>query len=101
MNEITKFTEEVFSRFDKKITDQIFLLIQNDKELMSKYNIKVEMVKARGTSQLCSCCGETGNRKGKQFVCHYCGFSCDSDLNAARNITTAQLSYGAISVIGG
>jgi transposase len=71
------------------------------RSVAAKYNIKIEMVKAGGTSQRCSRCGKTGNRKGKQFVCPHCGFSCDSDLNAARNITTAQLSCGAISATGG
>ena len=71
------------------------------RSVAARNNIKIESVKARGTSKRCSHCGKTGKRKGKQFDCHHCGFSCDSDLNAARNITTAQLSYGAISVIGG
>jgi transposase len=71
------------------------------KSVAAKYNIKIEMVKAGGTSQQCSRCGKTGKRTRKQFICHHCGFSCDSDLNAARNITTAQLSYSAISAIGG
>jgi transposase len=71
------------------------------KSVAAKYNIKIEMVKAGGTSQRCSHCGKTGKRKGKQFICPHCGFSCDSDLNAARNITTAQLSCGAIGATGG
>ncbi len=70
------------------------------RSVAAKYNIKIEMVKARGTSQRCSRCGKTGNRKGKQFICHHCGFLCDCDLNAARNITIAQLSCGAISTTG-
>ena len=67
----------------------------------ARNNIKIEMVKAKGTSQRCSHCGKTGKRTGKQFTCPHCGFSCDSDLNAARNITTAQLSCGAIGATGG
>ena len=41
------------------------------------------------TSQRCSECGwvRRRNRKGKQFKCGKCGYSHDSDLNAARNIS--------------
>lgn len=40
------------------------------------------------TSQRCSCCGHTerSNRKRSNFKCKKCGFSLNSDLNAARNI---------------
>ncbi|MCK9560483.1 MAG: hypothetical protein M0R44_08580 [Candidatus Marinimicrobia bacterium] len=43
MSEITDFTAIVFSKFDKTITDKIFLFIQNDKELMSKYLRLIEI----------------------------------------------------------
>jgi hypothetical protein len=32
-----KFTKKVLDRFSKEITDQVFLYIQNDKELMRDY----------------------------------------------------------------
>ena len=32
-----KFTEKVMDRFTKEITDQVFLFIQNDKELLREY----------------------------------------------------------------
>ena len=40
------------------------------------------------TSQRCSECGwvRKSNRKGKLFKCTSCGFACDADLNASRNI---------------
>jgi IS605 OrfB family transposase len=38
------------------------------------------------TSQICSACGEMGDRKGKSFSCKACGNTMDADTNAARNI---------------
>jgi putative transposase len=38
------------------------------------------------TSQICSACGEMGDRKGKTFSCKACGNTMDADTNAAKNI---------------
>lgn len=35
--DLKKFSDEVLSEFSKKITDQVFLSIQNDRKLMHKY----------------------------------------------------------------
>jgi len=51
-------------------------------------DIGFEKVNARYTSQKCSRCGVIGSRGGKSFTCE-CGFSLDSDLNAARNVALA------------
>lgn len=37
IKEIEEFASEVIAQKNKKITDEVFLLIQNDKELMHKY----------------------------------------------------------------
>ena len=34
---IKRFADEVLSKFSKEITDQVFLSIQNDRELMHEY----------------------------------------------------------------
>jgi len=34
---LEKFQERLFKKFESEITDQIFLLIENDKELMQDY----------------------------------------------------------------
>jgi hypothetical protein len=36
-NAIVDFADEVIRQKNKSITDEIFLLIQNDKDLMQKY----------------------------------------------------------------
>ncbi len=41
-SDITKFADEVISQMNKSITDKIFLLIQNDKDLMHQYLRLVE-----------------------------------------------------------
>lgn len=42
MSEIAEFADEVLAQFSSTITDQVFLLIQNDKELMHRYLRLVE-----------------------------------------------------------
>lgn len=51
--------------------------------------VHVKQVTPTYTSQRCSKCGWTrkNNRKGKQFKCGSCGYTCDSDLNASVNIS--------------
>jgi IS605 OrfB family transposase len=63
----------------------------------------VELVNPRNTSKTCSECHVLGNRDGKTFHCtnHRCGFTLDSDLNAARNILVAPLSAMATRSRGG
>ena len=39
---ITDFIEEVISYKNKQITDEVFLLIQNNKEFMQKYLLLVQ-----------------------------------------------------------
>ncbi|TFF89869.1 MAG: hypothetical protein EU548_05915 [Promethearchaeota archaeon] len=54
------------------------------------HNIHFKQVKAGGTSQICSHCGNMGQREGKKFYCSHCKSHLDSDLNAARNIALAE-----------
>jgi len=58
--------------------------------------IKVERVRAKGTSQTCSICGyrDSENRKGAQFRCLKCGFEQHADINAANNIARALKGFG-------
>jgi putative transposase len=53
------------------------------------------------TSQRCSVCGHTerGNRNGEKFLCRKCGYACNADINAAKNIEfrCASRPYGAAS----
>jgi len=42
MSEISDYTEKVLSQFAKQITDGVFLLIQQDRELMHDYLKLVE-----------------------------------------------------------
>jgi len=42
MSKISKFTEKVLASFSKSITDQVFLSIQNDRDLMHEYLRLVE-----------------------------------------------------------
>ncbi|GAB4284285.1 MAG: hypothetical protein Kow0029_30830 [Candidatus Rifleibacteriota bacterium] len=37
MGDLEKFSDEVLGRFLAQITDEVFLLIQNDRDLMQKY----------------------------------------------------------------
>ena len=41
-SEVTAYAEEVLSRFSKQITDEVFLSIQSDRDLMREYLRLVE-----------------------------------------------------------
>jgi len=49
--------------------------------------VQVSLQSSAYRSQRCSCCGMVckSHRKGKQYICSYCGNIIDADLNAAKN----------------
>ena len=47
MSDIAKFTEKTLARFSESITDEAFLMIQNDRKLMYEY---LKLVEAHGVS---------------------------------------------------
>jgi IS605 OrfB family transposase len=61
-----------------------------------KFGVQIEKVSPTYTSQRCSQCGwvRKSNRQRKKFRCTACGFTCDADLNASKNIV---LNLPAIS----
>ena len=42
MKELNDFKKKVINEFSKEITDRVFLMIQNDKELMKEYLLLIE-----------------------------------------------------------
>ena len=61
---------------------------------------RVEKVNAAYTSQRCSACGHVDRESRKSqadFVCTACGFACNADVNAARNIAAGH----AVTARGG
>jgi putative transposase len=61
---------------------------------------RVEKVRPAYTSQCCSACGHVAaeNRKSQAaFACTACGFACNADVNAARNIAAGH----AVTARGG
>jgi putative transposase len=61
--------------------------------------VSFRTVSPQYTSQRCSSCGytERRNRDDREFLCKRCGYACNADVNAAKNILTRFLSgpYGA------
>ena len=61
---------------------------------------RVEKVKPHYTSQRCSACGHVdpeSRESQARFVCTACGFACNADVNAARNIAAGH----AVTARGG
>lgn len=54
---------------------------------------KLIKVDPRNTTQRCSACGSIGKKELSDRVheCPYCGFSCDRDYNASRNVLIAGM----------
>ncbi|HLM88220.1 MAG TPA: transposase [Streptosporangiaceae bacterium] len=61
---------------------------------------RVEKIKPHYTSQRCSACGHVDAKSREsqaRFVCTACGFACNADVNAARNIAAGH----AVTARGG
>jgi len=70
------------------------------RRLQDKAPSRVEKVNAAFTSQRCSACGHiaAGSRQSQAlFRCVACGFACNADVNAARNIAAGH----AVTARGG
>ncbi len=70
------------------------------RRLQDKAPGRVEKVKPQFTSQRCSACGQVdGDSRESQarFVCTACGYACNADVNAARNIAAGH----AVTARGG
>jgi putative transposase len=70
------------------------------RRLQDKAPGRVEKVKPQFTSQRCSACGQVdadSRESQARFVCTTCGYACNADVNAARNIAAGQ----AVTARGG
>jgi IS605 OrfB family transposase len=69
------------------------------KQLAEANRVRYRLVPPQYTSQRCRSCGHTerGNRTGERFRCRECGYACNADMNAARNILDRFLlgTYGS------
>ena len=55
---------------------------------------RVERINPRFTSQRCSACGQVDGKSREsqaRFTCTACGFACNADVNAARNIAAGHV----------
>jgi putative transposase len=70
------------------------------RRLEEKAASRVEKIKPAFTSQRCSACGHVDAKSREsqaRFVCTACGFACNADVNAARNIAAGH----AVAARGG
>ena len=89
-------------RFNKKLETWAFRQFQDFLEYKAEALGKtVEYVNPKHTSQRCSKCGtvKKANRKGVWYLCNKCGFTLNSDLNAARNIVALSKLFGQQAAI--
>lgn len=64
-----------------------------ERRLEDKAPGRIERVNPAFTSQRCSACGSVDRRSRESqavFRCRFCGFACNADLNAARNIAAGH-----------
>ena len=68
-------------------------LVNKLQELLQMEGFHMFRVNPQYTSQTCSRCGDTNkdSRNGESFKCVRCGYECDADINAARNIQELQV----------
>mgnify|MGYP002401966651 CR=1 FL=1 len=70
------------------------------RRLRDKAPGRVEKVKPQFTSQRCSACGQVdadSRESQARFACTACGYACNADVNAARNIAAGH----AVTARGG
>ncbi|MGO8890293.1 MAG: RNA-guided endonuclease InsQ/TnpB family protein [Streptosporangiaceae bacterium] len=70
------------------------------RRLQDKAPGRVEKIKPHYTSQRCSACGHVDPKSREsqaRFVCTACGYACNADVNAARNIAAGH----AVTARGG
>jgi putative transposase len=70
------------------------------RRLEDKAPQRIERVSPHYTSQRCSACGHADAKSREsqaRFVCTACGFACNADVNAARNIAAGH----AVTARGG
>jgi putative transposase len=70
------------------------------RRLQDKAPGRVQKVKPQFTSQRCSACGQVdadSRENQARFVCTACGYACNADVNAARNIAAGH----AVTARGG
>ena len=64
---------------------------------------RVEKISPAYTSQRCSECGPVDARSREsqaRFACTSCGYSCNADVNAARNIAAGHAVRGGLALAG-
>lgn len=68
-------------------------LQEKTKYKAEREGLKVRFVKAAYTSQRCSNCGNVNSENRltqANFLCLKCGFKCNADYNASRNIALSN-----------
>lgn len=66
--------------------------------------VQIRLIDPRNTSKTCSQCGhcEKANRQSQaSFLCKQCGFCCNADVNAAINISRAEVKRPMVATRSG
>jgi IS605 OrfB family transposase len=100
MNNNTKRERRLSKNVRRTLGSWTYRYWLNRLEMTCEWNrVAFRTVSPMYTSQCCSACGytERRNRDARLFLCKKCGYTCDADANAAKNILSRFLSgpYGA------
>jgi putative transposase len=88
----------------RSVTDGAFFEIRRQLEYKERMYATTVVVADRWfpSSKTCSCCGVvkgTLDSNDRTFRCDDCGFECDRDLNAARNLENYADSFAALKAV--
>jgi len=107
LEDLTGIREEITVRREHRYERHAWAFYQLRMSIAYKAawaGVEVRFVDPAYTSQTCSVCGhgERANRQSQaSFLCQQCGFCCNADVNAAKNISQAPVKMPMVASVRG
>jgi len=107
LEDLTGIREEITVRREHRYERHAWAFYQLRMSIAYKAawaGVKIRFVNPAYTSQTCCVCGhcERANRQSQaSFLCQQCGFCCNADVNAAKNISQAPVKVPMVAPVRG